>query len=211
MARILKQQNVYFEPLQVLFDVINSHVPDPYQERATRPTAREKRWIFPNTPEANDENYPRIALLHGNLTFEEWTAGQFLESQKNVGGGISEVNTNLAVLPIVVGVFAKKTSHRGLDVTDYDGTERYVENSMLVTHLLDKIQKEIHAHRTDFIDKDMEISILNMDGPYEDNDFLWAGNINMEVRMKNIWTEDISVEKVIASLSYTFNIELTTC
>lgn len=208
MTLVHKERNVYFDPLQIVYDVIRSNVLDPNPERRERSSEDERRWIFPTTPESNDENYPRIAIIHGRATVEEWTAGQFVEYIKDPAQKlVREVNSNIVRIPVTIGVFTKKTRHKSFEVTDYDGTKRYVENSAQVVWLLDRIQNALHRNRRAFIDKDTDIEIKDMEGAYEDNDFLWAGDIQMDIVIKNVWTNDIP--NIIENIGLNLTVELT--
>lgn len=198
MVLLYDQNNVYFDPLQVLYDLINANVEDPNSERLSRPTEKDRKWIFPTFPEANDENYPRIAIVHGSITFDEWTPFQFDNFVTNPDGIVTkEVFSNLVTIPVTIGVFTKKTRFKPFEVADYDGTKRWVGNSALVAYLMDRVQKAIHANRNLFIEKDMDIYIVNMEGVYEDLDFLWAGSINVEIIAKNRWTSNIAPGNII--------------
>lgn len=206
MALVRKQNNTYFEPLQVVYDVINQNVLDPNKERSLSVKQSERRWVFPTMPEANDENYPRIAVIHGKPVISESQAGQLLETQF-VPNMVKDIYSNIVVIPVTIGVFTKKTSHKALEVNDYDGTKRFVENSAQVAYLLDRVQKALHSHRRDFIDKDMDIKIIDFEGAYQDNDFLWAGNINMEIVINNMWVDDIT--KIIDFINLNITVTLT--
>jgi len=207
MAQILTQRNVNFRPLEILHKVIFDNVRDPNVVRSSKPTPRERNWIFPDTPEANDENYPRIAIIQGKPRIEEWTAGQHLKDEIDTSKKlVREINSNLITIPVTIGIFTKKTKHQALEVDEYDGTKRFVENKAQVAYLLDRIQKEIHIHRIDFINEDIDMKILDIEGAYEDNDFLWAGHISMEIWMDNIWTRDI--DKIINNIDLTIDVEL---
>jgi len=207
MAIIHRERNIFFDPLQVVHDVIHANVLDPNPERRERPKESERKWIFPTTPEANDENYPRIAIIHGVANAQEWTAGQFLEYEKDASQQlVRAVNTNIVTIPVTVAVFTKKTKYKALEVVDYDGSKRFVENSAQVMWLLDKIQNTLMRNRRSFIDKDLDFTITDIEGTYEDNDFLWAGEISMTIVMKNVWTEDIP--KIIGSYNQDLLIQL---
>src|SRR3990172_9808171 len=206
MARILNERNIYFAPLQILHDVIFNNVPDPNKLRAEQENPKDKKWIFPTTPEANDENYPRIALIHGRIRFEKWGADRLVTQVIDVPNKlVREIYADVAVLPVTVGIFCKKTTHKSLEVKDWDNTTRWVENSAQVAYLLDKVQNEIKRHREEFILKDIDFEILNAEGAYEDNEFLWAGNIDIELYMKNIWT--VEYKKIIETISFDFTVE----
>jgi len=185
--------NIYFEALQVLYDVLNQNIADPNSIRASKDTAREKQWIFPTFPEANDEWYPRLAIIHGQIRFEDWTPNRFwgwtTDSSGNVTG---EAYSNFAILPIRVGAFTKKTRHKGLEVQDWNQEKRFVENSAQVAWLLDRIQKTLLMNREKFTEKGMDFDILTVEGIYEDLDFLWAGSVNIEVIMNNTWTKSFT-------------------
>ncbi len=207
MAQIHTERNVYFDPLQVVYDIISQNVLDPNPDRRERTSEGERKWIFPTTPEANDENYPRIAIIHGRVSFEEWTAGQFLEYEIDKPQKlVRAINTTIARIPVTVAVFCKKTRHKALEVVDYNGDKRYVENSAQAAWLVDKIQHELLKNRIKFIEKDIDIVVKDAEASYEDNDFLWAGDIACELIMKNIWTEDIP--QIIANIGLSLTVDV---
>lgn len=180
--------NIFFDPLQLIYDVLNQNIKDPNTVRASLPTEGQRRWIFPSYPEANDENYPRIAVLFGTPRHNYWTPYNFYDWGTDPSGNINrEVFSNLITLPVMIGVFTKKTRHKPLEVVDYDGTRRWVENSAQVAFLLNQVQKEIFRHRDRFIAKEMDFTMTGIEAVYEDSDFLWAGHINLELLFHNIW------------------------
>lgn len=185
--------NIYFEALQVVYDILNQNIADPNSIRASKDTAREKQWIFPTYPEANDEWYPRLAIIHGQMRFEEWTPFRFYDWVTDDLGNITgEAFSNFVILPIRIGAFTKKTRHKSLEVQDWNQEKRFVENSAQVAWLLDRIQKTLLMHRDKFIEKGMDFDILTVEGIYEDLDFLWAGSVNIEVIMNNTWTNSFT-------------------
>jgi len=184
-------KNIYFEPLNLIYDILNKYVPDINDVRLNRDKEGQRKWIFPSYPESNDENYPRIAVMQGRAYHVDWTPLQLETTILNVNDQtFYDVYSNLVTLPVTIGIFVKKTKDKAFQVTDYDGTRRYVQNGAQVLWLMDRAMKAILAHRSVFIQKGIDMTIIDQDAPFEDNDFLWAGMISLELVYLNRWTTE---------------------
>jgi len=106
---MVTETNIYFDPLRLLKSVIETNVLDINAIRRARSDESKREWIFPTTPDADDENYPRLALVQGQMTQEEFGAGRIICRVRDANGDIrSEMFGTIATVPITVGVFVKK-------------------------------------------------------------------------------------------------------
>jgi hypothetical protein len=175
-------ENVFFKPMQFLYDTINSGISDPNQERANQVDPQSRQWIFPTTPEAIDENYPRVALIAGNMRFEEYGAGRFIETVTDQSGNWqSETRGVIAVLPVTIGVFVKKKQF--FRVEDIDGSISTMQNTKLSDYIGYRIANLMVTARNAAIAKNMELKVSNITSSYEDNEFLYAKNVEIELMM----------------------------
>ena len=214
MTTILKGRNhLSFAPMQQLYNLISTNVTDINLIRAAKPTAKEKQWIYPSTPEANDENYPRIAIMNQDVKFEEYGAGQFSGYERNLSGDVEHiVFTKVAVLPITIGVFCKRKQRHS--VTYYDGTTHTIQNTKQSDFLGEKIAKFLEMYRQQyFIPNNMDIKIIGMSRSYDDNDFLIAKNIDCEIVMMDEWEIDLtdpsSTIGIIQNINLTIDVNQT--
>ena len=208
MTLVIKGRNhLSFEPMQVLYNLINTNIQDINADRI----ATSGQWIFPTVPESNDENYPRVALINRNIRFEEYGAGRFIEYERNATTGDAEhmVFGKVAILPITIAVFVKKKQRH--EVEYYDGTTHPLTNTKQADYLGEKIEKYLEMLReTYFIPQKMDIKILGMSRSYADNDFLIGKNIDIELSLFDAWEYDFTDagynEGIIHNINLTINI-----
>ena len=201
---VITNNVVYVQPLQVLKDVIFNNVTDINSNRSSQSQAADRAWIFPTTPDENDERYPRLAIIPNRPTFDEHGAFRIFKKEYSLGKVNNYVYGNFVVIPVTIGVFVKKK--QTWPIIDYDGSTKYTQNSLQVAYLLDRIQKMLNAKRSVFIANELDFKITGMTFAYEDNEFLWAGEISIEILVKNYWTETPDPTKIINQfvLSLTF-------
>ncbi len=210
MTTILKgRTHLSFQPMQQLYNLISDKVTDINAIRRAKPTARERQWIYPTTPEANDENYPRIAIINENVRFEEYGSGRWIGYERN---NVNEVEHivfgKVAILPITIGVFVKKRQRH--EVEYYDGTTHVVQNTKQSDYLGEKIAKMIEMWReVYFIPYNMDITITGITRSYDDSEYLIAKNIEAEIVMLDEWEIDLtdpdSTADVIKNIDLTIN------
>jgi len=210
MTTILKGRNhLSFEPMQQLYNLISEKVADINAVRSAKPTAKERQWIYPSTPESNDENYPRVALVNENVRFEEYGGGQYSHTESDISGNAQHfVMTKVAILPITIAVFVKRKQRH--QVTYYNGATHTIQNSKQSDFLGDKIEKHIEMYRTQyFIPNNMDIKIIGMSGTYDDNDFLVAKNIDVEITMMDEWEIDLTDPSSTVGVIQNINTDIT--
>lgn len=193
MTEVIKgRTHVSFKPMQAIYDLINTEVQDINSVRSAKATPAERQWIWPETPEKNDENYPRVAVVNSTIRFEEYGAGQHLEIERDISGNAEHiVSAKVAILPVTIGVFVKRNQSHS--ATFYDGSAHTIRNSKQADFLGEKIAKYLEMLRSQyFIPLDMDIRITSVSRSYDDNDFLIAKNINAEIVMKDEWEIDLT-------------------
>jgi len=189
---VLRGRNhLNFAPMQVLYNLINEKVQDINATRRSKPTPSQRQYVFPTFPEANDENYPRIALVNENVRFSEYGSGRFLKYIKSGGKVEHIVFAKVATLPLTISIFVKKKQKHA--VTLYDGSTIIVQNSKQADYLGDMIEKCIEMYREEyFIPNNMDIRILGVSRTYDDGDFLLVKNIDCEIEMFDEWELDLT-------------------
>ena len=198
-ARTIYQTNIFFEPMNELFTLLNANVQDINSQRATNPDLKARQWVFPTTPEANDENYPRIALIPEAIKFEEFGAGRWLQTDVRNNSVVREKFGRVATVPITIGVFCKKgQKHK---VVYFDDTTHQIQNSKQSDYLGYLVSNVIEKFRNNFISKNMDIKTTGISTSYEDNDFLWAKNIDIEILIYDVWQTDYSDGDLIKHIS----------
>jgi hypothetical protein len=195
-----EENEVYFDPLQVLYDVLNQSIPDINEVRRELSSERERRWIFPTLPEENDNNYPRIALVAGQIQSEEFGGGRIVSEVRQLNNTMtSEVYGTVMTLPITIAAFTRKETEH--EVVFADKSTRTLRNRAQAAWLGGRIAKELERNRDKFLEKDIDIFVKRVSGAYEDNNFLWASNVEIELVFKNLWNVDIRNEDVIQEIS----------
>ena len=179
----IQEDILQYKPMQVLHDLIKDNVKDINAIRASQIDYKKQRWIFGETPEAKDKNYPRIALLEGNITFEEWGAGQYYCSDVQ-GTGInrqvlSDSYAVVATFPVTVGVFSLKDQRHEIELSN--GERHTVQNGRQIDYLSSKIASVILSNREKFIEKNLDIRVVSMPRAYKDNEWSWATNVECEI------------------------------
>jgi len=196
----LKQNNIFFDPINLLYKVINDNVNDPNKLRADSENYKEKQCIFPTTPESNDENYPRIALISEDVRFETYGGSNYIEDIENglTGSDRRVLRTHygkVAIIPFTIGVFVKKKEKYSVEY--YDGTVHNIQNTKLSDYIGNQIAKVLQLNRRTFIDNNMDIRILSISSSYDNNSFTWAKNIRIEIELFDVWTKNYSDADII--------------
>jgi len=181
--------NLNFQPMQVLYNLITQKIADINSARAAKPTSKERQWVFPTFPESNDENYPRVALINDNVRFVEYGSARYISSDR-VLGNVTKIREGvIATLPLTIGVFVKKRQRH--TATLWDGTSQSVQNSKQADFIGDLVAKIVNMyHEQYFIPENMDIKVVGVSKTYDDNDFLLAKNIECEIEMFDEWYED---------------------
>jgi len=181
------RNHLSFQPMQQLYNLINEKVIDINADRRNQTDPRKRQWIFPSYPEANDENYPRVALINENIRFEEYGSGRIVEYEKDILGNTDAMLfSKVATLPITIGVFVKKKQRH--EVSYYDASVHTIQNTKQADFLGEEIEKAIEIWRElYFIPYNMDIKITGISRTYDDNDFLIAKNIDIEITMMDEW------------------------
>lgn len=181
-----------FMPMQALYDLINTKVQDINSVRASKPTSKEKRWIYAQEPREKDAMYPRIALLNGNIDYEEYGAGTYISTQKDILGNTEKIfYGKVAKLPITISLFVKKMQMH--TVTNYNNTTSNLKNGKQADFLGEKIAKYLEMYRSEyFIANNMDIKVTRITRSFDDNDFLIAKNIYCEITMTDEYAYDFT-------------------
>lgn len=193
MTTVVKNRtHLMFKPMQVIYNLITNEITDINSKRSALPTPRERQWVYPTYPEAEDENYPRIALIAGTATPTPYGTGDFIEYERDISGNAEHMVFGKVVkLPITIGVFVKKNQPH--QVTYFDGTTHTIRNTKQVDFVGDLIPKIIYMFRSKyFIPENMDIKVVSVSETYEDNDFLYAKNISIEIEMFDEWEFDFT-------------------
>lgn len=192
-------ENVFFKPMQFLHDLINSNVADVNFARRTSSNPKDHQWIFPEIPEANDEMYPRIALIPGNLTFEEYGAGRFIETVTDVNNDwIGETRGVIAVLPVTIGIFVKKKQVHS--VTLLNNSVQDMQNKKLSDFMGYQLVQLMTTKRNDFIEKNMEPFDVNSSESYEDGQFWYAKEVTLTIKMWMASQEKFDADRLIRQI-----------
>ena len=213
MTTVLKGRNhLSFAPMQQLYNLISERVTDINAARSAKSTSRERQWIYPSTPESNDENYPRVAIINEQVRFEEYGAGQYSHMERSLGQAEHMVFTKVAIMPVTLTVFVKRKQRH--EVSYYDGTTHTIQNTKQSDFLGEKIAKFLEMYRQQyFIPNNMDIKIIGMSRSYDDNDFLIAKNIDCEIVMMDEWEIDLtdpsSTIGIIQNINLTIDVNKT--
>jgi hypothetical protein len=204
------RNNLSFSPMQQLYALINEKVQDINASRRVQTTSRKKQWIYPSTPNANDENYPRIALIDDSIKLEDYGSGQYIRTEYTAGNADRMIFGRVAILPVTIGVFVKKKQPHEIEL--YDTTTKVLQGKMQSDFVGDKIAKLVEAWRsTYFIPYNMDIKVISVSGSYDNNTFSYAKNIEVEIVMMDEWEYDFTDqgydEGIIANIDTTIVIQ----
>lgn len=189
---VLKGRNhLSFDPMQKLYNLINEKVLDINSVRRAQATQSGRQWIYPSTPEANDENYPRVSLINDNVRFEEYGSGQFYGYEKTAQVVKHMVFAKVAIMPLSITVFCKRNQKHA--VSYYDGASHTIQNTKQSDFLGEKIAKFVEFYRSQyFIPYNMDIRVNSISRSYDDNDYLIAKTIECEIILMDEWEIDLS-------------------
>jgi hypothetical protein len=177
--------------MQQVYSLINTEVEDINADRRSQSTPRKRQWIYPSTPNSDDENYPRIAILNDQIDFQEYGSGQYIETVRSAGQVQQIVYGRIAILPVQISVFVKKKQRH--QVTLFDGSAKVLQGKMQADFIGDKIAKFLEMYnQTYFIPNNMEIRVTSIGGTYNNNKFSYAKDIQAEIVMMDEWEEDFT-------------------
>jgi len=199
-------ENVFFKPMQFLYDLIHNNIQDVNFSRRTSTNLKDHQWIFPEIPEANDELYPRIALIPGNITFEEYGAGRFIETVTDENDDwISETRGVIAVLPITIGIFVKKKQVHAVELLD--NSVQDMQNKKLSDYMGYQLVQLMISKRNNFISQNMEPFDVTSSESYEDGQFWYAKEVNLVLKMWMASSELFNPDDLIRHINLTIEIE----
>ena len=199
--------NPLIEAYNILESVIKTNVQDVNETRRVLPTAREKQWIFPTTPEDEIGYYPRIAIVLNNITYDEFGAGQFAGYQTATDGSVSDLKMNYAVLSMTIGIFTKKKERFSV-ILPGDTTAKSITGTLLNSYLLGEIVNKINSKRDTFISNNsIDIIITNVNQTYNDSEVLFASDISIKLIMPNVWGKVYTTGELIAKINKTYTVE----
>lgn len=202
--------NPLIDVYNILESVIRTNVQDVNETRRVLPTARERQWIYPQTPEEELQYYPICAIILNDISYNEFSANQFYGYQTNsVSGEVTDLKMNYAILNLTVGIFTKKKDKFMVTLPN-DTTERLIGGTLLNAYLTGKIIKVIQDKRDSFILEGIEdLVITRTDMNYVDNEILFASNINLTVVIPNIWGKVYTTGELIDEINKTYTISYT--
>ena len=202
--------NPLIDVYNILESVIRTNVQDVNETRRVLPTARERQWIYPQTPEEELQYYPICAIILNDISYNEFSANQFYGYQTNpVSGEVTVLKMNYAILNLTVGIFTKKKDKFMVTLPN-DTTERLISGTLLNAYLTGKIIKAIQDKRDSFILEGIEdLVITRTDMNYVDNEILFASNINLTVVIPNIWGKVYTTGELIDEINKTYTISYT--
>lgn len=202
--------NPLIDVYNILESVIRTNVQDVNETRRVLPTARDKQWIYPQTPEEELQYYPICAIILNDISYNEFSANQFYGYQTNsVSGEVTDLKMNYAILNLTVGIFTKKKDKFMVTLPN-DTTERLIGGTLLNAYLTGKIIKAIQDKRDSFILEGIEdLVITRTDMNYVDNEILFASNINLTVVIPNIWGKVYTTGELIDEINKTYTISYT--
>lgn len=191
--------NVFFDAFKIIRDIVHNNISDINNYRASLTDSKAKQWIFPSVPEKNDDMYPRVAILHSDASEEDYGAGHFVTNKYSGSVLTDTVYGSLITLPVVIAIFCKKEQRHQVTYLS-DGTTHNIKNGKQADFMINKIAKELQLNRSEFITKNMDYKLGNITLSYEDNDFLWAAHMTIEVYAMNNWLESHNPDDLIDTI-----------
>jgi hypothetical protein len=193
--------NPLIDAYNLVENIIRTNVTDINTSRSALPTAREKQWIFPYTPEDTTNFYPRVAILLEDINYDEFGSAQFAEYSTDETGKVSEVNANYAVLDLKIGVFTKKTDQHTITLPG-KSTPQVAKGLLINSYLVGAIAKALQANRSTMISMGaVEADVIKIDPSYEDNEMLFAGDISIRIVYLNTWGRVYTVGELIDEIN----------
>ena len=195
--------NPYFKIFNIFDKFITNNIIDINSIRANKSTPKERRWIYPGYPEKNDENYPRIAIKFGTPSFEDVGANNFIEETIDNSTIVKSnygflMNTNVTLF-----VFIKKDQVH--NVAYYDGSQHPTKNEKQIDFLTGNIITELKSKYNDFVNAGLTLGKdISSISTYEENDFLFAAEIEIPVQIMVSNEECYSEEDIIATIINSF-------
>lgn len=197
--------NPLIDAYNLIETIIRTNVTDINTSRSSLPTAREKQWIFPYTPEDTTNFYPRVAIVLNSINYEEFGSAQFSGYTTSQDGKVSDVSANYAILDLTVGVFTKKTDLHSV-VLPGKSVAQDIKGLLLNSYLTGTIAKALQANRSTMISMGaVEADVLKVDPSYEDNELLFSGDISIRIVYLNTWGRIYTVGELIAEINKNYS------
>ncbi len=185
-------------PLIVLYSTLSTilnKVQDINSERRSRADLKARQWIFPEWPEKDDDDYPRLSISFTGITLSPYGADRYIQSVSN-GNEVIDQHGEYWLIPVEIGIFVKK--EQLFEITSYDNNMIKAKNRKLADYMSGLIAEAIISNRNiliqnnfDFLEERDEIKITPS---YEDNSFLFAATVNFNIVALKAW--NISRSKI---------------
>lgn len=202
--------NPWIDVYTILENIIRTNVQDVNETRRSLPSARERQWIYPQTPEEELQHYPICAIVLNDIGYTEFGSNQFGGYQTDpISGQVTDIKINMAVLNLTIGIFTKKKDK--FTVTLPGGlSPKVVSGTLLNAFLTGRVINTIETRREDFFTHDIEdIVITRTDINYVDNEVLFASNINLRITIPNIWGKTYTTGELIDEINQLYTINYT--
>ena len=198
--------NPYFEIFNIFDKFITDNIIDINSIRANKSTTNERRWVYSGYPEKNDENYPRIAIRFGRPFFEDIGANNFIEETIDNSTIIKSNYGFLMNTKVTLFIFIKKDQVH--NVAYYDGTKHPTKNKKQSDFLTWNIIRKLKNKYNDFVDKGLTLGKdIGSTSTYEDNEFLFAAEIEIPVQIMVFNEEYYNEGNIIATIINSFEVQ----
>jgi hypothetical protein len=190
-------------PLHELYSVLNdiaTSITDINYQRANLTNSKSRQWWFPDTPEKNDENYPRGCITFGTITVREYGGGQYVQYT-----GTTDQYGQYITIPVTMSVFVKKDQKH---YTIYpDGSKHPLQNKKLSDEMIYKLYNIIRVSRHKLINKGFDIEgDINITPSYDDNHFLFAADITFDVVILSVWNIKYGMDEIIKTITHQISV-----
>ncbi len=202
--------NPLIEAYNLIEYAIRTNVDDINPTRRNLPTAKEKQWIFPSTPEDLATYYPRIAIVLNSISYSELGSNQFIGYQiEPTTGEISDLKANFMTMNMTIGIFSKKKDKYSVTLPGKT-SPKIIGGTLLNSFLFGEVQKTLLKEREYFLTNGAEeFNITNVSMTYNNTEVLFSSSINISIRIPNVWGRVYTTGELINEINKNYTITRT--
>jgi len=204
----IKLENPLFKLYSVMNQLVDK-ISDINFERANSSNVKARQWWFPDSPEKNDYNFPRGAIVFGTPVIEFYGNDSYIQEITNDDNEvIKEQYGEFWTVPVTFSVFVKKGQIHS--VAYPDGTPHKLQNKKQADHMIYVVNNAIRTNKSILIENDMDTVGKPLITPsYRDNDETFAADVTINIIVLSVWNKEYSATDIIKSYNDTYTVTQT--
>jgi len=164
----------------------------------------KKQWFYPYVPSSLDELYPRVTIQLKSISKELQNAGDYFTTTYDGSGNATSITYGQYFkMGFDIIVFIKRDQKHSVTLLG-EGSAKSIKNNLQALYLINQIQKQIKKNYSSFTTSSFDnVSISNIETPYEDGKFFFATKVSLSLTYPNLWGDDLTSSDIINSYTDT--------